>query len=162
MIFFLIGNFLPYASRVTVVGWILYLPAIFLLVAGSKNIAALPAVEMGAWSGLLLTLLLTIVGNLGSLPLGILLALGRQSKLPIVRYFSIGYIELIRGVPLVTVLYMADILLPLFLPVDVRPDRVIRAMVGFILFEAAYQAENVRGGLQSIHRGKYEDRKSVV
>lgn len=156
MIFFLIGNFLPYASRVTVVGWILYLPAIFLLVAGSKNIAALPAVEMGAWSGLLLTLLLTIVGNLGSLPLGILLALGRQSKLPIVRYFSIGYIELIRGVPLVTVLYMADILLPLFLPVDVRPDRVIRAMVGFILFEAAYQAENVRGGLQSIHRGQYE------
>jgi general L-amino acid transport system permease protein len=156
LIFFLIGNFLPYASRVTVVGWILYLPAIFLLVAGSKNIAALPAVEMGAWSGLLLTLLLTIVGNLGSLPLGILLALGRQSKLPIVRYFSIGYIELIRGVPLVTVLYMADILLPLFLPVDVRPDRVIRAMVGFILFEAAYQAENVRGGLQSIHRGQYE------
>ena len=156
MIFFLIGNFLPYASRVTVVGWILYLPAIFLLVAGSKNIAALTAVEMGAWSGLLLTLLLTIVGNLGSLPLGILLALGRQSKLPIVRYFSIGYIELIRGVPLVTVLYMADILLPLFLPVDVRPDRVIRAMVGFILFEAAYQADNVRGGLQSIHRGQYE------
>ncbi|MBM3123895.1 MAG: amino acid ABC transporter permease [Chloroflexi bacterium] len=156
LIFFLIGNFLPYASRVTVVGWLLYFPAIFLLVAGSRHIAALPPVEMSAWSGLLLTLLLTIVGNLGSLPLGILLALGRQSKLPIVRYFSIGYIELIRGVPLVTVLYMADILLPLFLPVDVRPDRVIRAMVGFILFEAAYQAENVRGGLQSIHRGQYE------
>jgi general L-amino acid transport system permease protein len=100
--------------------------------------------------------LLTIVGNFGALPLGILLALGRRSKLPIIRYFSIGYIELIRGVPLVTILYMAAILLPLFLPIDVRPDQVVRAMIGFILFEAAYQAENVRGGLQSIDRGQYE------
>jgi general L-amino acid transport system permease protein len=154
--FFLLGRYLPYASRVTTVGWLLFFPGLFLLVAGSKAIPALPAVEMGAWGGLLLTLLLTIVGNFGSLPLGILLALGRRSNLPIVKYFCIGYIEIIRGVPLVTILYMADILLPLFLPVDVRPDRVIRAMVGFILFEAAYQAENVRGGLQSINRGQYE------
>lgn len=154
--FLLIGSYLSYASRVTTVGWLLFFPGLFLLIAGSENIAALPPVEMGAWSGLLLTLMLTIVGNFGSLPLGILLALGRQSKLPIVRYFCIGYIEIIRGVPLVTVLYMADILLPLFLPVDVRPDRVIRAMVGFTLFEAAYQAENVRGGLQSINRGQTE------
>lgn len=153
---YLVGRYLPRASVITTVGWFLFFPGLFLLVAGNKNIAALPPVEMGAWGGLLLTLLLTIVGNLGSLPLGILLALGRKSKLPIVKYFCIGYIEIIRGVPLVTVLYMADILLPLFLPVDVRPDRVIRAMVGFILFEAAYQAENVRGGLQSIHRGQYE------
>jgi general L-amino acid transport system permease protein len=91
------------------------------------------------------------------LPLGILLALGRRSKLPIIKYFSIGYIELIRGVPLITILYMASVLLPLFLPIDVaRPDLVIRAMIGFILFEAAYQAENVRGGLQAIDRGQYE------
>ena len=153
---FLLGRYLPRGPLLASVGWVLFFPGLFLLVAGSRNIAALPPVEMGAWSGLLLTLMLTIVGNFGSLPLGILLALGRQSKLPIVRYFSIGYIELIRGVPLVTILYMADILLPLFLPVDVRPDRVIRAMVGFTLFEAAYQAENVRGGLQSINRGQYE------
>jgi general L-amino acid transport system permease protein len=153
---FLLARCLPRASLVTTAGWILFFPGLFLLVAGSKSIPALPPVEMGAWSGLLLTLLLTIVGNFGSLPFGILLALGRRSKLPIVRTFSIGYIELIRGVPLVTVLYMADVLLPLFLPVDVRPDRVIRAMVGFIMFEAAYQAENVRGGLQSINRGQYE------
>jgi general L-amino acid transport system permease protein len=153
---YFVGRYLPRASVATTMGWVLFFPVIFLFVAGNKNIAALPLVEMGAWGGLLLTLLLTIVGNIGSLPLGILLALGRRSKLPIVRYFCIGYIELIRGVPLVTILYMADILLPLFLPVDVRPDRVIRAMVGFILFEAAYQAENVRGGLQSINRGQYE------
>jgi general L-amino acid transport system permease protein len=156
LILYLVGSYLPYASFITIAGWTLYFPGIFLLIAGSARIASLPPVEMGAWGGLLLTLLLTIVGNFGSLPLGILLALGRRSKLPIVKYFCIGYIEIIRGVPLVTVLYMADILLPLFLPVDVRPDRVLRAMVGFILFEAAYQAENVRGGLQSINRGQYE------
>lgn len=152
-----VGRYLPRASVVTTIGWILFFPGIFLFVAGSKKIAALPPVEMDVWSGLLLTLMLTIVGNIGSLPIGILLALGRRSKLPIVRYFCIGYIELIRGVPLVTILYMADLLLPLFLPLEVeRPARVLRAMVGFILFEAAYQAENVRGGLQSINRGQYE------
>lgn len=156
LILYLIGLYLPRGASFAAVGWILYFPGVFLLIAGSESIAALPPVEMSAWGGLLLTLLLTVVGNFGSLPLGILLALGRRSKLPIVKYFSITYIELVRGVPLVTILYMADILLPLFLAVDVRPDRVIRAMIGFILFEAAYQAENVRGGLQSINRGQYE------
>jgi general L-amino acid transport system permease protein len=138
-------------------GWLLYFPLIFLLIGGMRFIPWLPHVETRLWGGLLLTLMLTIVGNVGALPLGILLALGRRSNLPIVRYFSIGYIELIRGVPLVTILFMANLLVPLFLPVDVRPpDAVIRVMIGFILFEAAYQAENVRGGLQSINRGQYE------
>lgn len=154
--FYLIGTRIPRGASFASVGWLAYFPIVFLLVAGSSRIEALPPVPMSAWGGLLLTLLLTVVGNIGSLPLGILLALGRRSKLPLIKYFSIGYIELIRGVPLVTILYMADILLPLFLSVDVRPDRVLRAMVGFILFEAAYQAENVRGGLQSIDRGQYE------
>jgi general L-amino acid transport system permease protein len=154
--FYLIGTRLPRGASFAALGWLLYFPAVFLLVAGSPRLAALPPVKTDLWGGLLLTLLLTIVGNVGSLPLGILLALGRRSKLPLIKYFSIGYIELIRGVPLVTILYMADILLPLFLAVDVRPDRVVRAMVGLILFEAAYQAENVRGGLQSINRGQYE------
>lgn len=144
-------------GSITAVGWLLYFPLIFLLIAGTRFIPWLPAVQTSLWGGLLLTLMLTIVGNIGSLPLGILLALGRRSKLPIIKYFSIGYIELIRGVPLVTILFMADLLLPLFLPADMaRPDRVLRAMVGLILFEAAYQAENVRGGLQSINRGQYE------
>jgi len=156
LVLYLVGRFLPRAGLVAGIGWLLYLPAVFLLIAGSRHIPALPPVEMALWSGLLLTLLLTIVGNIGSLPLGILLALGRRSKLPIIKSFSIGYIELIRGVPLITILYMSDLLLPLFLPGDVRPDRVLRAMVGFILFEAAYQAENVRGGLQAIDRGQYE------
>jgi len=156
LICYFIGLYLPRGALTVTLAWFLYFPFIFLLIGGSKYIATLPPVEMGLWGGLLLTLLLTIVGNFGALPLGILLALGRRSKLPVIRYFSIGYIELIRGVPLVTILYTAAILLPLFLPIDVRPDLVVRAMIGFILFEAAYQAENVRGGLQAIDRGQYE------
>lgn len=154
---YLIGVYIPRGGLFAALGWLVYFPIIFLLIAGNEGIASLPPVEMGLWGGLLLTLLLTVVGNLGALPLGILLALGRRSKLPFIKYFSIGYIELIRGVPLITILYMADILLPLFLPAAAaRPDRVIRAMVGLVLFEAAYQAENIRGGLQSINRGQYE------
>jgi general L-amino acid transport system permease protein len=153
---YFIGRFLPRGALIATVSWLIYFPLVFLLIAGTRYIATLPPVEPGLWGGLLLTLLLTIVGNLGAFPLGILLALGRRSKLPIIRYFSIGYIELIRGVPLVTILYMASVLLPYFLPIDVRPDNVVRAMIGFIMFEAAYQAENVRGGLQAIDRGQYE------
>ncbi len=156
LLFYVIGLYLPRGVPIATAAWLLYFPTIFLLIAGTKYIATLPPVASNLWGGLLLTLLLTVVGNFGSLPLGILLALGRRSKLPIIRYFCIGYIELIRGVPLVTILYMAAILLPLFLPINVRPEQVIRAMIGFIMFEAAYQAENIRGGLQAIDRGQYE------
>jgi general L-amino acid transport system permease protein len=154
--FSFIGLYLPRGAFITALAWFLYFPFVFLIIAGSRYITALPPVASNLWGGLLLTLLLTIVGNFGALPLGILLALGRRSKLPIIKYFSIGFIELIRGVPLVTILYTAAVLLPYFLPIDVRPDQVIRAMIGFIIFEAAYQAENVRGGLQAIDRGQYE------
>src|SRR5574340_76878 len=126
------GRFVPRGTTVAVTAWLLYLPLVFLLVGGSRFIPFLPPVAMSLWSGLLLTMLLTVVGIFGSLPLGILLAFGRHSQLPVVRYFSIGYIELIRGVPLITILYMSDILLPLFLPADFRPDRVLRAMVGLV------------------------------
>ncbi|HSL46205.1 MAG TPA: amino acid ABC transporter permease [Anaerolineales bacterium] len=154
---YFVGLYLPRGSLVLTIAWFLYFPLVFLLIAGTRYIATLPPVSSNLWGGLLLTLLLTIVGNFGALPLGILLALGRRSKLPIVRSFSIGYIELIRGVPLITILYMASVLLPYFLPIDMDPpERVFRAMVGFIIFEAAYQAENVRGGLQAIDRGQYE------
>ena len=157
LVFSGIGLYLPRGPLIAGIAWFLYFPFIFFIIAGTPYIATLPPVDSGLWGGLLLTLLLTIVGNFGALPLGILLALGRRSKLPIIRYFSIGYIELIRGVPLITILYMASVLLPYFLPIDVPPpERVFRAMVGFIIFEAAYQAENVRGGLQSIDRGQYE------
>jgi general L-amino acid transport system permease protein len=156
LIGYVVGRFASRGTLIAALGWFIYFPLVFFLIAGTRYIATLPPVASGLWGGLLLTLLLTVVGNLGALPLGILLALGRRSKLPVIRYFSIGYIELIRGVPLVTILYMASVLLPYFLPLDVRPDNVIRAMIGFVLFEAAYQAENVRGGLQAIDRGQYE------
>ena len=156
LVFYGIGLYLPRGAFIAAIAWFLYFPLVFFLIAGTPYIATLPPVQSTLWGGLLLTLLLTIVGNLGALPLGILLALGRRSKLPVIRYFSIGYIEVIRGVPLITILYMAAVLLPYFLPLDVRPDQVVRAMIGFILFEAAYQAENVRGGLQAIDRGQYE------
>src|SRR5215216_5383740 len=147
----------PRARSIITLAWLLYFPFIILLIAGSRFIPFLVPVPANPWGGLLLTLMITIIANFFSLPLGILLALGRRSKLPIVRYFSIGYIELIRGVPLVTVLFMAYLLVPLFLPSNVpQPDAVIRAIIGFILFEAAYQAENVRGGLQAVGRGQYE------
>lgn len=153
-----IGQRLPRrGASITTWGWLLYFPLIYLLIAGSRFLAWLPGVPPNLWGGLLLTLMLAIIGNIAALPLGILLALGRRSKLPIVKYFSIGYIELIRGVPLVTVLFMAYLSVPLFLPVNARPpDAVIRVAIGFILFEAAYQAENVRGGLQAVDRGQYE------
>ncbi|HSO57524.1 MAG TPA: amino acid ABC transporter permease, partial [Paenisporosarcina sp.] len=96
-----------------------------------------------------------------SFPLGVLLALGRRSKLPIVRWFSIGYIELIRGVPLITILFIAQLMLPLFMGHGIDINNVVRAMVGFTLFTAAYLAENIRGGLQSIPRGQFEAAESL-
>jgi len=146
----------PQARRATIVAWIVYFPVCILLLGGSPAVPGLPPVELSLWGGLLLTLTITVAGNLVALPLGILLALGRRSRLPAVHYFCVGYIELIRGVPLITILYMAANMLPFFLPEGVRPDNVIRALIGFSLFEAAYQAENVRGGLQAIPRGQYE------
>jgi general L-amino acid transport system permease protein len=153
-----LGRILPPRARsITTVAWLLYFPLVILLIAGLPFMPFLVPVPTNLWGGLLLTLMLTIIGNVFSLPLGILLALGRRSKLPVVRYFSIGYIELIRGVPLVTVLFMVYLLMPFFLPLGVpAPDAVIRVIIGFILFEAAYQAENVRGGLQAVGRGQYE------
>ena len=153
---YLAGPRIPRLRRAVVVGWIAYFPLSLVLIGGSPLVPFLPPVDLNLWGGLLLTLALTVVGNIGSLPLGILLALGRRSQLPALRAFCVGYIELIRGVPLITILYMAANMLPFFLPEGVRPDLVIRAMVGLVLFEAAYQAENVRGGLQAIPRGQYE------
>lgn len=116
----------------------------------------LPVVGTELWGGLLLTLVIASVGIAASFPLGILLALGRRSEMPFVRWASVAYIELVRGVPLVTVLFMASVMLPLFLPPDVTIDKLVRALVGVALFSAAYLAEVVRGGLQAIPRGQYE------
>lgn len=113
-------------------------------------------VDFFPWGGLLLTFLLTVTGIVFSFPLGILLALGRRSRLPAVRGICITYIEVIRGVPLVTILFMAQVMLPFFLSTGTPPDRVLRAIAGITLFSAAYLAENVRGGLQAVPQGQYE------
>ncbi len=149
-------------QRTVITLWLIYLPLGMLIIAGlSKESDPLRAVASNVWGGLLLTLLLTAVGILVSFPMGVLLALGRRSELPIIRWVSIGYIETVRGVPLVTILFMAQIMLPLFLPAEITIDRVIRAMVGIILFTAAYQAENIRGGLQVIPTGQYDAAKAL-
>jgi general L-amino acid transport system permease protein len=108
------------------------------------------------WSGLPLTLIFAVVGIAFAFPLAILLALGRRSRLPAVRTICVAYIELIRGVPLITVLFMASVMLPLFLPSGVTIDKLLRAQVALILFAAAYLAEVVRGGLQAIPKGQIE------
>ena len=141
--------------RMLVYAWIASLPASFLLLSGVSG-TPIPSVPSNLWGGLLLTVLIAAVGIVLSFPLGVLLALGRRSTLPAVRILSTGYIELIRGVPLVTILFMADVMLPFFLPGEVRIDRVVRAMGGVTLFSAAYLAENVRGGLQAIPSGQVE------
>jgi general L-amino acid transport system permease protein len=141
--------------RALTAAWLLSLPTTFVLIAGFTG-TPVASVGTNAWGGLLLTVLLATVGIVLSFPLGVVLALGRRSRLPVVRMLSTGYIELIRGVPLVTILFMADLILPLFLPGEWRIDRVARAMGGITLFSAAYVAENVRGGLQAIPTGQIE------
>jgi general L-amino acid transport system permease protein len=126
--------------------------AFFLLYGG----LGLPVQETRLWGGLTLTLILGIIGIVFSLPLGILLALGRRSNLPAIRMLCIGFIELLRAVPLITVLYMSSVMLPLFVPEGVSFDKLLRAMIGIALFGAAYMAEVVRGGLQAIPKGQYE------
>jgi general L-amino acid transport system permease protein len=116
----------------------------------------LAPVETSQWGGLTVTLVVSVTGIVASLPLGILLALGRRSKMPVVKMFSVAFIELWRGVPLITVLFMASVMLPLFLPEGVNFDKLLRALIGVALFSAAYMAEVVRGGLQAIPRGQFE------
>ena len=116
----------------------------------------LAMVETTRWGGLMLTLVLAIVGIVAAFPLGIVLALGRRSEMPVVRAFSVAYIELWRGVPLITVLFMSSVMLPLFLPEGVNFDKLLRALIGIVLFQASYIAEVVRGGLQAIPKGQYE------
>lgn len=116
----------------------------------------LPHVETQLWGGLLVTLVVAIVGIVASFPLGVLLALGRRSKLPAVKLASVIFIEFWRGVPLITVLFMSSVMLPLFLPDNITFDKLLRALIGVALFASAYMAEVVRGGLQAIPKGQYE------
>ncbi len=139
--------------------WLIGLTAMGLLMRG--GILGLEPVESSQWGGLPLTLLLSVFGLTAAYPLGVLLALGRRSRMPAIRYLCVIYIELIRGVPLISLLFMASIIFPLFLPEGLTINKIIRAQVAIILFTAAYIAEVVRGGLQAMPKGQYEAAESL-
>ncbi len=140
-------------KKPVLLGWFLLIPVAMFFIQGFGLLNEVPT---NFWGGFLLTVLIAVISIIASFPLGVLLALGRRSKLPIIKWFSIIYIELIRGIPLITVLFVAQLMLPLFLGGAIELDKVLRAMIGFTLFNAAYLAENVRGGLQSLPRGQFE------
>jgi len=139
--------------------WLIGLTVMGLLLKG--GLLGLTPVESTKWGGLPLTLLLSIFGLTAAYPLGIVLALGRQSRLPAIRAMCVVYIELIRGVPLISLLFMSSVVFPLFLPEGVTVNKILRAQVAIILFTAAYIAEVVRGGLQGMSRGQYEAAESL-
>ncbi len=139
--------------------WIMGLAVMGILMTG--GFGGLKSVESTQWGGLPLTLLLAVFGLTAAYPLGIILALGRRSKMPAAKVLCIIYIELIRGVPLISLLFMASVILPLFLPEGVTFNKILRAQVAIILFTAAYIAEVVRGGLQGMSRGQYEAADSL-
>jgi general L-amino acid transport system permease protein len=130
----------------------------FWLLSGGLGLLPVPT---NLWGGVLITLVIASVGIVVSLPLGIVLALGRRSSMPIVKILTIIFIEVVRGVPLITVLFMANFMLPLFLPIGWRPDSLLRCLIGVALFSAAYMAEVVRGGLQAMPRGQYEGAQAL-
>lgn len=132
----------------------------FILLTGWTAIGLQP-VDTVLWGGVLVTIVVASVGIVFSLPLGILLALGRRSAMPAVRTFSVIFIEFVRGVPLVTVLFMAGVMLPLFVPESLSPDKLVRALVGIAIFASAYMAEVVRAGLQAVPKGQYEGAMAV-
>jgi general L-amino acid transport system permease protein len=134
--------------------WLAGLAVIGVLMWG--GVFGLQYVENERWGGLILTLLLSTFGLALAFPLSILVALGRRSDMPAIRYLCVGYIELVRGVPLISLLFMASVMLPLFLPSGVTVDKLLRAQIALVLFAAAYLAEVVRGGLQAIPRGQYD------
>ncbi|MEJ2656289.1 MAG: amino acid ABC transporter permease [Desulfobacterales bacterium] len=139
--------------------WITGLFIMGLLLKG--GLFGLASVDSTQWGGLVLTLLLSVFGLTAAYPLGVVLALGRQSKMPAVRTLCVVYIEMIRGVPLISLLFMASIIFPLFLPEGVTINKILRAQAAIILFTAAYIAEVVRGGLQAMARGQYEAAESM-
>ncbi len=138
-------------------GWFLvtgYPVISYILLVG--GVFGLADIDTGKWGGIMLTLILSFVGIVAALPIGVLLALGRRSKMPVIRGICVCFIEFWRGVPLISVLFMASVMLPLFLPEGVNFNKLLRAMIGIVMFQSAYMAEVVRGGLQAIAKGQYE------
>jgi general L-amino acid transport system permease protein len=143
-------------GRMAVLAWLGALALVILTMLLLDIDFGLTPVETSQWGGLTVTLVVSVTGIVASLPLGILLALGRRSTMPIVKLLSVVFIEMVRGMPLVAVLFMASNMLPLFMPPGTSFDKLLRALVGVALFSAAYMAEVVRGGLQAIPKGQYE------
>ena len=146
-------------SKWLLILWVLVIPAFFILMGGGWF--GLKPVQTDNWGGLPLTIMLATFGIVLAFPLSVLVALGRRSHLPAIRSACIIYVELIRGVPLISVLFMASFLFPLFLPVGKSPDVLVRVLAGITLFAAAYLAETVRGGLQAIPKGQVEAAQSL-
>ena len=146
------------SSLTLAIAWFASLPVSLWLIGGKFGLVP---VDVNVWNGLVLTLIVAISGIVLSFPLGVLLALGRQSTLPLIKWFCIFYIEVVRGLPLIGILFMAQVMLPLFLPAGLEIDRVLRAIAAFVFFSAAYLAENVRGGLQSIPKGQAEAARAL-
>lgn len=152
------ANWIPKLGRWISLAWFLSFFLVLWLLAGGLG---LEEVSTSKWGGLTLTIFMAVTSIAICFPIGVLLALGRQSSLPVVRWFCILYIEFIRGIPLISILFLGQVMVPLFLPEGVRPDRVLRAIVGLTMFSSAYLAENVRGGLQSIPRGQVEAARAL-
>ncbi|WP_103332044.1 amino acid ABC transporter permease [Pseudotabrizicola formosa] len=143
-------------GKAWIIGFLLTLYPVLAFCLLYGGVLGLPVVETARWGGFMLTLVVAITGIVGSLPIGILLALGRRSDMPAIRTFCTLFIELFRAVPLITVLFMASVMLPLFLPSGFSLDKLLRALIGVAVFNGALMAEVVRGGLQAIPKGQYE------
>jgi len=159
---YLWGKTKPPRSLYIMIGWSAAVGIIaLLLLPGLQNSTIIPHVPTTVWGGLLVTILLAVGGIVLSFPVGVLLAFGRRSSLPVVKWFSIAFIESIRGVPLITILFMFSLILQVFLPIGSRFDRLLRALIGITIFSAAYMAENIRGGLQAVPLGQEEAAKAL-
>lgn len=155
LFFILIGIFkFLKSNKLKFIAFNVYLViAVILFIGGIFGLELIPTDK---WGGLMLTIAVASVGIICSFPIGIIIAFGRASNLPIIRSVCITYVEFVRGVPLITILFMSSIILPLFFPEGMTFDKLLRALIGITLFQAAYVAEIIRGGLQSISKGQYE------
>lgn len=162
VLFFVFGALFKYLGKTftqKIAIFSLYPIITYFLITG--GVLGTPEVSTDKWGGLSLTLIIAAVGIVAAFPIGIVLAFGRQSELPIIRNVSIAYIEFIRGVPLISLLFMASVILPLFFPEGMDFDKLLRALIGITMFQAAYIAEVIRGGLQAIPKGQYEAADSL-
>ena len=150
-------------TRLLIMVWLVLPLPIFFLINGSSHLQGfgLATVEQSLWGGLMLSTGLAVIGIIWSLPLGVLLALGRRSSLPVVKAICVAFIECVRGVPLITILFMASVMLPIFLPRDLDINNLLRVQIGIIFFSSAYIAEVVRGGLQAVPPGQTEAAHSL-